>query len=84
LERGQGICVDLTKAIHWLTQAANQGEVNSMMALGTVLLEDAESRLGDLGITGDSPLPLAINWMRRGGKLGMNNLNYVRMPLLNI
>ena len=42
----RGFDVDLTKAIHWLTRAANQGEVNSMMALGTVLLEDAESRLG--------------------------------------
>jgi len=65
-----GFEVDLGKAIEYLTQAADQGEVDSMMGLAIVLMEKAEGEHGRLDIPGASPLPLAINWMRRGGKLG--------------
>lgn len=66
----RGFDKDLTKAGQWLTQSSEQGEDNSFMALGIVLMEKAESQYGVLNITGKSPLPRAINLMRRGGKLG--------------
>ena len=61
---------DLDRAADYLQQAADQGEVSSMLALAQVLLEKAEVEHGSLNVMGESPMPRAINWMRRAGRLG--------------
>lgn len=66
----KGFEADLDKAIDYLSQASEQGDVDSMMELGAALMKQAERDHGQLNLPGHSPMPLAINWMRRGGKLG--------------
>lgn len=65
-----GFDVDLPKAILWLTQASEQWDVDCMMPLAMVLMERQETQYGTLNVIGDPPMPLAVNWMRKAGKLG--------------